>query len=76
MSHQDLPLASGKRHQKTFEKLGWVVRRAGEHIVMTHPQNDCILSIPNHKEVKRATLQSILRNIGITTKQYRTMFDA
>lgn len=76
MSHSDLPLASGIRHQKTFEKLGWVVRRAGEHIVMTHPQNDCIVSIPNHKEVKRATLQAILRHIGITSRQYRAMFDA
>lgn len=71
----DLPLASGTEHQKAFEKLGWVVRRAGNHIVMTHPNHNFPISIPNHKEVKRATLKAILRSIGITDKQYRTIFD-
>jgi hypothetical protein len=35
MGLSDLPLASGKDHRKTFEKFGWILRRDGNHIVMT-----------------------------------------
>ena len=35
MGISDLPLASGLRHAKVFQKLGWVVRRNSSHIVLT-----------------------------------------
>ena len=72
----DLPLASGKEHPRTFEKLGWILRRDGNHIVMTHPHYENTISIPNHKEVKRATLHTILKHIGISNAQYRTFFES
>jgi predicted RNA binding protein YcfA (HicA-like mRNA interferase family) len=75
MGISDLPLASGKDHQRAFEKLGWTLRRDGNHLVMTHPNHENTISIPNHKEVKRATLHAILRHIGISDAQYRTFFD-
>jgi len=52
MGLSDLPLASGQEHRKTFEKFGWILRRDGNHIVMTHPNHENTISIPNHKEVK------------------------
>lgn len=76
MSLSDLPLASGGAHQKVFEALGWVLRRNGEHIVLTHTNHFGVtLSIPNHKEVRRGTLHSIVRSAGLTDKQYRNLFD-
>lgn len=77
MAISELPLASGKQHQKVFESLGWEVRRDGNHIVMTHRNfANVTVSIPNHKEVKRETLKSILRSIPYTDKNYRLYFDA
>jgi predicted RNA binding protein YcfA (HicA-like mRNA interferase family) len=74
LSH--LPDASGKEHRRTFEKLGWLCRRDGEHIIMTHPEHRTPISIPNHKKVKRQTLKAILRGIGLTDEQYRVFFDS
>jgi predicted RNA binding protein YcfA (HicA-like mRNA interferase family) len=37
MGLSELPDANGLRHEKVFATLGWVTRRAGEHIIMTHP---------------------------------------
>lgn len=61
---------------KTFQALGWTVRRQAEHIVMTHPDRvGAIVSIPNHKEVRKQTLKSILKGAGYDDKTYRTIFD-
>jgi predicted RNA binding protein YcfA (HicA-like mRNA interferase family) len=76
MGLSDLPEASGKAHMKTFQKIGWVCRREAEHIVMTHPNHDNPISIPNHKKVKKNTLKAILRGIKVTDAQYRAFFDS
>jgi predicted RNA binding protein YcfA (HicA-like mRNA interferase family) len=77
MGLSDLPDASGLEHKKTFEKFGWVVRREAEHIIMTHPNREnCMISIPNHKVVKRSTLKAILRVAQIPDKVYRLFFDS
>ena len=77
MGLSDLPLDKGTVHQKVFEAFGWVLRRAGEHIVMTHPSHSGVtLSIPNHREVRRGTLHSLVRSASLTDKQYRAMYDS
>jgi predicted RNA binding protein YcfA (HicA-like mRNA interferase family) len=76
MGQSDLPLASGRKHVKVFESLGWVVRRDASHIVMTRPGSEATLSIPAHDEIARATLHSIVKSAGYTDKQYRAYFDA
>ena len=76
MGFSDLPRASGEEHQKVFESLGWVVRKAGNHITMTHSGHFGVtLSIPNHREVRLGTLKVLVRDAGLTDKQYRTAFD-
>lgn len=75
MSLSDLPLASGQKHRKVFErKLGFVCRRNAEHIVLVSPAG-VVVSIPNHDEVKRPTLKQVLRSCGISDKDYRQTFD-
>ena len=77
MGLSDLPLASGRAHQKVFQALGWELRNNGVHLVLTHVNHFGVtLSIPNHKEVRRGTLQAIIRNSGLTDKQYRNFFDS
>jgi predicted RNA binding protein YcfA (HicA-like mRNA interferase family) len=76
MGLSDLPLASGVQHQKVFEELGWVLRRDGNHLVMTHPAHPNVnLSIPNHKEVRKQTLKALVRAANLSDKQYRVFFD-
>ncbi len=54
-----------------------MVRRDGNHIVMTHSNvMGVTISIPNHPEVRRETLKSIVRAAGYTDKNYRLYFDA
>jgi predicted RNA binding protein YcfA (HicA-like mRNA interferase family) len=77
MGYSDLPDASGTQHEKVFKKLGWVTRRTGNHIVMTHANAFGVtLSIPNHKTVKRPTLHGLVRSAGLTDKLYRQVFDS
>jgi hypothetical protein len=76
LSLSDLPLASGQRHRRVFErKLGFECRKNAEHIILVSP-NGVVISIPNHGEVKRPTLKQILRTCCIDDKEYRKAFDA
>jgi len=77
MGQSDLPDASGTQHEKVFQKLGWVTRRQGTHIVMTHAnQFGVTLSIPNHRKVKRTTLHGLVKAAGLTDSFYRQVFDS
>jgi predicted RNA binding protein YcfA (HicA-like mRNA interferase family) len=56
---------------KTFRLLGWqVVRQKGSHIIMTRPGHLATLSIPNHPEVARGTLRSLISKAGLTVEQF------
>jgi hypothetical protein len=62
---------------KTFQKLGWVIRRNAHHIVLAHPNVPGVtLSIPNHKEVRLPLLKRQVQLAGITDKFYRQVFDS
>jgi predicted RNA binding protein YcfA (HicA-like mRNA interferase family) len=75
VSLSELPLASGQRHRKVFErKFGFACRKNGEHIILVSPTGQ-VISVPNHDEVKRPTLKQILRTCGIDDKDYRKAFD-
>ena len=78
MALSDLPLASGLQHAKVFQKcFGWIVRRVGNHITLTHPGFSRVtLSIPNHKEVKRPLLHTQIAKAGRTDEEYRDAFDS
>ncbi len=56
---------------KAFERLGWrVVRQKGSHIIMTMPGHIATLSIPNHAEVARGTLRSLIARAGLTVERF------
>jgi len=74
MALSDLPLDSGRRHARVFIALGWVLRRDGEHIVLAKAGVG-LISIPNHREVKRPTLSRIIQRAGITDEAYCKAYD-
>lgn len=56
---------------KLFQRLGWqIVRQKGSHIIMTKPGHIATLSIPNHPEVARGTLRSLIAKAGLTVEQF------
>ena len=77
MGHADLPLASGNRHAAAFEQCGWTrAQRRGRdsHILLSKPEHRATLSIPDHREVKRAVLAKLIKAAGLTDAQYMECF--
>lgn len=66
-----LPKLSGRKVVRAFEKLGWeVARQKGSHIIMVKEGQIATLSIPDHKEVAKGTLRSLIRSAGLTVKEF------
>jgi predicted RNA binding protein YcfA (HicA-like mRNA interferase family) len=56
---------------KAFEKLGWeIARQRGSHIILTKEGQISTLSIPNHPEVARGTLRSLIARAGISVEEF------
>lgn len=76
MGQADLPVASGAQHVKAFGQFGWELRPAKRnHFVLHKPGHAAHISIPNHREVKRALLAKQLKLAGITEAAYCAAFE-
>lgn len=78
MARDNLPVASGADHVKTFtNRFGFSVRLSKKnHFILQHPETGTTISIPNHAEVKRALLQGQLRYLGISDADYCSAFNS
>jgi predicted RNA binding protein YcfA (HicA-like mRNA interferase family) len=66
-----VPLLAPSDVIKMFQRLGWqVVRQKGSHIIMTKSSHMATLSIPNHQEVARGTVRSLIAKAGLTIEQF------
>ena len=66
-----LPVLSGREAVRVFEKLGWeVARQRGSHIILVKEGEIATLSIPDHKEVAKGTLRSLIRAAGLTVEAF------
>jgi predicted RNA binding protein YcfA (HicA-like mRNA interferase family) len=66
-----LPVASGRRVVRAFQKLGWeVARQRGSHIIPVKEDRLVSLSVPDHREIARGTLRSLIRDAGLTVDQF------
>ena len=66
-----LPTLSGREAVKVFEFFGWqVVRQRSSHIIMVKDEHMATLSIPNHAEVAKGTLRSLIRAAGLTVDEF------
>ena len=62
-----LPILSGREVVRKFERLGWkVVHQSGSHIILINDESIVTLSAPDHKEVAKGTLRSLIRASGLT----------
>ncbi len=66
-----LPRLSGRETVRAFELFDWkVVRQKGSHIILIKVGHIATLSVPNHKEVARGTLRSLIRSAGLTVSEF------
>lgn len=64
---------SGKEVRKILEQSGFVlVRQRGSHMIMQRKDGDTTTTvpIPDHKELKKGTLRSIIRQSGIPKNKF------
>jgi predicted RNA binding protein YcfA (HicA-like mRNA interferase family) len=66
-----VPLLRPREVVRAFERLGWsVARQRSSHIVMTKPGHVATLSIPDHPEVARGTLRTLIAKAGLTVAEF------
>jgi len=66
-----LPTLSGREVVKAFAKAGWeVARQRGSHMILVKSGHMATLSIPDHREVAKGTLRSLIRSSGLTVDEF------
>lgn len=65
-----LPVLSGQEVVRTFQALGWTVARSGNHIILVQEGRTETLSVPDHREVAKGTLRSLIRDAGLTVAEF------
>ena len=62
---------SGQDAVKAFEKTGWsFVRQKGSHMILTNPNIEATLAIPNHKYLGPGLLKSLIRDADLTLQEF------
>jgi len=62
-----LPSVSGRELVRAFSKDGWqMVRQRGSHMILVKEGHMATLSVPDHREVAKGTLRSLIRSSGLT----------
>lgn len=68
-----LPVVSGAQLIRVLEGLGWeIVRQRGSHVRLRNPQRSIFLVVPLHRELKKGTLNGILKDAGVDREELRT----
>ena len=66
-----LPVLSGRKAVRVFERFGWqIARQRGSHIILVKEGENVTLSVPDHKEVAKGTLRSLIRSARLTVEQF------
>lgn len=67
-----LPTCSGAQAVRAFGRAGYVVdHQTGSHIILRHiapPHRR--LTVPNHRELKKGVLRSLIRQAGLSVEQF------
>lgn len=70
-----LPVVSGAAAVKALRRIGYEVDvQEGSHIILRHtmpPHRR--LSVPNHKELAKGTLRTLIREAGLTVDEFAAL---
>ena len=66
-----LPRISGRKCIKMLEKTGFqVLRQRGSHIILRRDFPFAEVVVPDHRELDRGTLRSIIRQAGLSVDEF------
>ncbi len=69
-----LPTLSGREVVRAFESAGWLVaRQRGSHIILVKEGHIASLSVPDHREIAKGTLRSLIRASGMTPEEFAAL---
>lgn len=70
-----LPILSGEEVCKILKKIGYEIdHQTGSHIILRNnyaPYRR--VTVPNHKTIAKGTLRSIIREVGLTVEEFKTL---
>ena len=65
---------SGREIVKALHRIGFVVdHQRGSHIFLHNLEKNISIVVPNHKEIKKRTLNSILKKANISIKDLKEL---
>lgn len=67
-----LPVISGKQAVQAFTKIGYQLsHQTGSHMIIRLSNPPHIhLSVPNHKELAKGTLRTLIRDAGLSVEEF------
>lgn len=66
-----LPALSGREVVRAFTKDGWqLARQRGSHMILVKTGHMATLSVPDHREVAKGTLRSLIRVSDLTVDEF------
>ncbi|MDB9332884.1 type II toxin-antitoxin system HicA family toxin [Nodularia spumigena CS-591/04] len=66
-----LPVISGSQCIKALGTIGFIViRQRGSHIILVRDQPKTTITVPDHKELDRGTLRTIIRQAGLSVEEF------
>lgn len=69
-----LPTVSGREVVMAFAKDGWhMVRQRGSHMILVKEGHMATLSVPDHREIAKGTLRSLIRCGGLTVEEFAAL---
>ncbi len=70
-----LPVVSGRELCKILKKIGYSIdHQTGSHIILRNEDSPHRrLSVPDHKEIAKGTLRSILRQSGLSADEFKDL---
>jgi len=70
----NIRLCSGAEAVRKFQRAGWsAARQKGSHVMMTKPDHQWTLSIPQHSELGPGLLRKLIRQAGLTTEEFNEL---
>jgi predicted RNA binding protein YcfA (HicA-like mRNA interferase family) len=65
---------SGKEVVKALHRLGFIVdHQRGSHIFLHNLEKNISVVVPNHKELKKGTLNNILKKAGLSLEELKKL---
>ncbi|MBI1821159.1 MAG: type II toxin-antitoxin system HicA family toxin [Nitrospirae bacterium] len=67
-------LCSGSEAIRKFKRVGWTTsRQKGSHVMMTKPDYQYTLSIPQHNELGPGLLRKLIRQAGLSVEEFNNL---